>query len=65
MNKSIIVFFVIVLTPLIVCSLPFLTIYFIIDRFFTYKENIKGIEKKKLINDYTVNDWANDNIKHK
>lgn len=48
---------IIILIPVIIILSPLILIYAIVNRYFEYKENIKGLkkEKKKLT---SVNPWA-------
>lgn len=48
---------IIILLPIIVILSPLILIYAIVNRYFEYKENIKGVIKKDEKN-FSVNDWA-------
>lgn len=62
MQKTILYLLVLLLLPFLVLIFPFLVIYLCEDRYFDYREKVKGISKvEKKMNNASINNWANDN----
>jgi hypothetical protein len=58
-----IILYIILLAPIIIVLIPFLTSYLFFDRYLEYRELKKGYKlPEKDVKSYSINSWANDNI---
>lgn len=60
-NTKTLIIFLLVILPFIVLLSPAILVYLIVDRFFGFIENLKGVKKEKgsaLANNFSVNDWV-------
>jgi len=60
-NTKTLITLLIILLHFIVLLSPFITIYFIVDRFLSFIENLKGVKKEKkssLEDHFSVNKWV-------
>ena len=54
-----ILLYIILLAPIILVAIPFLTMYLFYDRFLEFKELKNGYKQsKKEVTNYSVNTWA-------
>jgi hypothetical protein len=54
-----ILLYIILLAPIILFAIPFLTMYLFYDRFLEHKELKNGYKQsKKEVTNYSVNNWA-------
>jgi len=61
MSKTILYLLALLLIPFIILLSPFICLYLIVDRYFEYREKLKGLTTTKTKKVISVNNWVNDN----